>query len=651
MKRFLSLLLAGLLLAFGATPALAQQPARLQDDFYEAVNDQWLQTVELPGDMPAISGFGELGRQVYTQLHADFDKMARQNATGPLGQFLAYYDMAKDYKTRDTAGTAPLVGYIRRVQSLTSLAQLDAELTGWVLDCMPLPLSLYVSPDMGNARQHAVYISDPGLFLPDASYYDTPTGQALLDVFTETGLALLTLAGVANPTEIMTDALAFDASLVPYTKTAAEAGAYTQMYNPVDMDTFSTLGGGLCFDRLLQDLLGQRPAEVVVSNPRYLAAFSELVTEDSFPQLRHWMLVNTVFNLAGYLDQAALYTVSAYQRALTGQTQAPDPAELAFSLATGVFGGVVGDYYGRTYFGEDARQDVMAMADALIHTFQARLERNDWLSPNTIQAAKEKLDTLVVNMGYPEQIDPMYHRFQVVGSQDGGTLLDNTITFAKIARRENFARYSEPVDRHAWNMTAHTVNAQYNPVAHAITFPAALLQAPFYSPHQSPGENYGGIGTVIAHEITHAFDNNGAQFDASGSLHNWWSEADFHAFDLKTQAMVDLFDGIPHGSGFLCGRMTVTENIADAGGLGCALETLQTLPEADFEAFFYNWATIWRNVATPAYTDLLLALDVHAPGKVRANLQLGNLDAFYETFQVTEEDGMYIPQERRVVIW
>ncbi|MCL2842193.1 MAG: M13 family metallopeptidase [Oscillospiraceae bacterium] len=651
MKRFISLLLGGLLLVFGAAPALAHQSVRLQDDFYEAVNERWLQAAELPGDMPAISGFWELSRQVSAQLQADFNEMNRQDTTGPLGQFLAYYDMASDYQTRDAVGGAPLAAYIERIQALTSLAELDEHLADWVRDCMPLPISLHVSPDMGNAQQHAVYISDPGLFLPDASYYSAPLGQELLQVFMDTGQALLTLAGVPNPTAVMTDALAFDALLVPYAKTAAEAGAYPQMYNPMDMDAFSSLGGVICFDRLLQNLLGQRPAEVVVMNPRYIAAFSKLVTEETFPQLQHWMLVNTVFHLAGYLDQAFLHTVSAYQRALTGQTQSTNPAELAFLLATGTFGGVVGDYYGRTYFGEDARQDVLALTDTLIDTFKARLTRNDWLSSETIQAAMQKLDTLVVNIGYPDEMDPMYHQFQVVSAQEGGTLLDNTMAFAQIARAENFAQYSNPVNRHAWNMTAHTVNAQYNPVAHAITFPAALLQAPFYSPHQSAGENYGGIGTVIAHEITHAFDHNGAQFDASGSLHNWWSEADFLAFDLKTQAMIALFDGVPHGSGSLCGRMTVTENTADAGGLGCALEALQVLPASDLEAFFYNWATIWRNIATPAYTDLLLALDVHAPGKVRANLQLGNLDIFYEIFGVTEEDGMYIPTERRVVIW
>jgi len=291
------------------------------------------------------------------------------------------------------------------------------------------------------------------------------------------------------------------------------------------------------------------------------------------------------------------------------------------------------------------------MAERLIETFKERLVQSDWLSPATTQAAIHKLDALTVHIGYPDVLDPIYSRFVVTGTQDGGTLLGNTMAFARTLREEQFARYGDPVDRGAWNIAAHTVNAQYSPLANAITFPAAILQAPFYAPDQSESANYGGIGAVIAHEITHAFDTNGAQFGADGSLNNWWTEGDYAAFAEKTEAMVALFDGAIHEGGFVSGRMTVSENTADAGGLASALGVVQSLSDGDLEAFFRNWATIWRMKATPEYAALLLALDVHAPGRLRANVQLGNLDAFYDTFEITEEDGMYIPPERRVTIW
>jgi len=622
---------------------------RLQDDFYAAVNADWLAHTDLSDDRPLVSGFCELAQSVHGQLRADFDAM--NEADDALGQFLAYYAMASDYATRDAQGAAPMAPYIQRIRSLASLNQLDAELDRWVLDGMALPFSLHVSTDMGDASQYALYAASPGLFLPEVSYYGTPAGERLLTILAEVGHTLLELAGVPNAADVARDAIAFDAMLAPYAKTAEELSAYACMYNPMSMEDFAQMGGELDFAGLAFQLLGTAPDEIIVTNPQYFEAFNALVSEENLPMLRHWMLFHTVFNLSGYLDGTFQSVAQTYRMALTGQTRPQNPAELAFLLATGIYSGVVGDYYGRTYFGEEARAEVEAMAEQLIQTFQGRLARSDWLSPSTTQAAIAKLDALTVHVGYPDAIDPIYSRFVVTDSLDGGTLLSNTMAFARIVQETNFARYGEPVDRNAWSIAAHMVNAQYHPLAGAITFPAAILQAPFYDPNQSKSANYGGIGAVIAHEITHAFDTNGAQFDAGGSLRNWWTDADYAAFAAKAEAMIALFDGVYHEGGRVSGQMTVSENIADAGGLASALEVAQSLPDADLETFFQNWAAIWRMKTTPEYAALLLDLDVHAPGKLRANVQLGNLDAFYEIFGVTEEDGMYIPPEQRVMIW
>jgi len=496
-----------------------------------------------------------------------------------------------------------------------------------------------------------LYAGAPSLILPDVRYYHDPFGQTLLEVFAETGITLLEFAGVPNADSVMQNALVFDRLLVPYVQTALERSAYASQYHPVDMDVFTQFGGGLDFEQLLSRLVGQRPERVIVTDPAFFEALSDILIEAHFEKLRDWMLVRAVFDFAGFLDEAFLHTAMHYSNAITGQTTRRDPAQLAFLLATEIYGGVVGDYYGRTYFGESAREEVSGLADALVEVFRVRQLVNNWLSPETITAALEKLEALTIHIGYPDVFDPIYDRFTVTAVADGGTLLSNTMAFARMAREENFARFGTAVDRTAWTMPAHMVNAQYNPLANAMTFPAAILQAPFYSADQSMSENLGGIGTVIAHEITHAFDLNGAQFGADGSLSNWWTEADHAAFSEKTDAMIALFDGASHNGSAVCGYLTVSENIADAAGLGAAFDVLQGLPAGDAEAFFYNWARIWRNVCTPQYAALLQRMDVHAPGALRANVQLGNLDAFYDTFVIEAEDGMYIEPERRVVIW
>ena len=652
-NRISALILAGLLLLSGWTVAFSQtlEEVRLEDDFYTAVNAQWLENANLTENQVSMGGFQDLARSVHAQLMQDFAGMEAEQEKGPLREFLRYYDMALDYKSRDAMGREPILPYIRRIAGLESLAELNAVLEEWVLDNLPLPFGLYVNSDMGNAEYYALYAAAPELFLPDVSYYHSPVGEALLAVLADSGQRLLELAGVENAEEVVRDALAFDAMLLPYIQASEELKAYADLYNPVEMEVFAEFHHDLDLEGLVSALLGQRPEKVIVLNPRYFAAMGDIVTAAHFQKLKHWMLFNTLFQFAGYLDQQFLYTAMAYQMALTGQQSPQNPTELAYFMSTKIFGGAVGEYYGRTYLGDEARADVESMAEEMIQVFRERLLENDWLSEQAIAGAVSKLENLRVNIGFPDEIDPIYSRFIVTEPEAGGSLLSNAMAFSRIAREESFARYGREVDRSVWSMTAHTVNAQYNPVLNAITFPAAILQAPFYCSEQSESANYGGIGAIIAHEITHAFDGNGAQFDETGSLNHWWTEADYAAFGEKIQNMTNLFDGRGYGGGVVNGELTVAENIADAGGLGCALQVVQGLPDGDLEAFFRNWAVIWRMKARPAYVQLLLALDVHAPNQLRTNVQLGNLDAFYEVFSIGEDDGMYIAPENRVKIW
>ncbi len=280
-----------------------------------------------------------------------------------------------------------------------------------------------------------------------------------------------------------------------------------------------------------------------------------------------------------------------------------------------------------------------------------RLEKNDWLTEKTRQQAIVKLNHLGIHVGYPDQIAPIFAKLVTVPKAEDGTLFENTADFIRTIETENFAKLTQPVDRNKWEMGAATVNAYYSPSKNIIVFPAAILQAPFYSLEQSSSANYGGIGAVIAHEISHAFDNNGAQFDEYGNMHNWWQESDLAHFKTLSEEMIAEFDGLEYAGATVNGKLTVSENIADAGGLSCALEAAKEEPDVDLAAFFVNWATIWRMKATKQYQQLLLNIDVHAPNALRANIQVQNLAAFYETFNVTKADQMYLAPAKRVAIW
>lgn len=259
-----------------------------------------------------------------------------------------------------------------------------------------------------------------------------------------------------------------------------------------------------------------------------------------------------------------------------------------------------------------------------------------------------KLSTIGLNVGYPDVIPARYTLF-VVDEQAG--LLANALRFRAIQVAHSFSQFKLSPDKTEWEMPADMVNAYYHPFHNIIVFPAAILQAPFYSLEQSKSANYGGIGAVIAHEISHAFDTNGARFDEKGNLNSWWTDADFKAFEERTDAMVKEFDGLDSAGATVNGKLVVSENVADVGGMSVALEAAKSEDEVSLTDFFTNWATVWRMNASKEYMKLLSKVDVHAPARLRANVQVTNFADFFTTFDVTPTDKMWRAPEDRVQIW
>ena len=251
-------------------------------------------------------------------------------------------------------------------------------------------------------------------------------------------------------------------------------------------------------------------------------------------------------------------------------------------------------------------------------------------------------------IGYPEEL-PARYKDKVV--DETANLFENALAFARVEIKHSWSKWNQPVDYKEWGMPAHMVNAYYNPQKNLIVFPAAILQAPFYDLHQSSSANYGGIGAVIAHEISHAFDTNGASFDENGSLKDWWTENDYAAFKEKTQKVIDQFDGQESYGARINGKLTVSENVADLGGIAAALEAAKREPDFSAEEFFHNFARIWRMKGRPELMKLMASVDVHAPAKLRVNVQVPNFDDFFTTYDVKEGDGMWRSPEDRVIIW
>ena len=339
---------------------------------------------------------------------------------------------------------------------------------------------------------------------------------------------------------------------------------------------------------------------------------------------------------------------SVYSRSLSGVKSIPPVEKFAYRLSGGIYSEPIGLYYGKKYFGEEAKRDIEEMVGEIINTYKKRVSASKILSDATKERAVLKLSTMRVKMGYPETVDPVYDKLHF----DEKLSLYNIVReIANIKRLDNFSKINESVDKSRWVMPGHMVNACYNPTANDITFPAAILQAPFYSIKQTRSQNLGGIGAVIGHEISHAFDNNGAKIDENGNLNNWWTKEDRQKFQKSTKAMIKEFEGIELPWGKVNAALIVSENIADNGGMACTLDIMSGMENPDYEEYFINFARVWCVKAKPEYQKLLLSVDVHGPAILRANMTPRNFPEWYETFNVTKKDKMYLAPSKRVVVW
>ncbi|PWT33571.1 peptidase M13 [Limosilactobacillus reuteri] len=627
----------------------------IKDDLYEAVNGEWLKTAKIPDDKPATGGFNDLVDEIDKQLMDDFDAYAtgkEKSDDSRFNEMIKLYRLAKKFDWRKKVGPQPLKRMLASVENLNSYEDYQSQWKNWILAGMPSPISFDIDADMKNATVYALFASSPSLILPDKSYYEAEKKaqhDQLLQLWSSMVEALMDKLGYSKEEakKIIDDAIKFDALLAPNVKSAEEAADYSKMYNPQTVAELASATDQLDIAAIIKQLVGEEPEKVIVTEPEYFKALNKIL-QGNFELFKNWALIRVIRENASYLDDEMREINGRYGRALSGSKKPVSQRKFAFYLARDMFSQVAGDYYGKKYFGPQAKADVHHMVEQMIKVYKGRLTNNQWLSKDTRDKAILKLDKLGIQIGYPDKIPALYDQFKV---DEEESLIANLNQLTVTANKELFSRWNKPVDRMRWEMSAATVNAYYHPFKNIIVFPAAILQAPFYSLKQSSSQNYGGIGAVIAHEISHAFDNNGSLFDEFGNLNNWWTDEDSAHFKQLAQKMIEEFDGIPFAGQKVNGKLTVSENIADAGGLSCALEAAKT--EADFNAqeFFINWATIWRMKATEQYMQLLLSIDVHAPQKLRANIQAENLDDFYTAFDIKPGNEMYRAPEDRVHIW
>ncbi len=628
---------------------------RIQDDLYLYVNQKTIDELVIPDDMPTTGGFATLSTDVEKLMMGEFDAMCKSGEypNEYLTRACALYLAAKNVKKKNRHGIKPALKHLSVIEKLDGIKAFNRKLPELVLGGYPLPFSISVSPDMKDAEHNCVNIQGPSVILPDASYYKpemAPQREQLIALWSNMAALVLAKTDLSEEQQkqYLDDTIVFDSKLGALVKSNEEWAEYVKAYNPVKTGRVCTLMKPVAFRRLLTRLFGFVPEKTVVAEPRYFKGFGEVFSEETFDLYKHWAYVTGLLNACSYLTEELREIGGMFYRAIAGIPAGTPVEKFAYQLASGTYSEPVGLYYGEKYFGEEAKRDITEIVYQIIDTYKSRIKNNDILEESTKEKAILKLSGMGVKMGYPDKVDELYGKLVFDPSK---SLFDIVRSIKRIVLAHQLDQLTKPVNKEEWAMPGHMVNACYNPFVNDITFPAAILQPPFYSINQTRSENLGGIGAVIGHEISHAFDSNGAKFDEHGNINNWWTKEDNRRFNKKINAMIKQFDGIELPWGKVNGKFIVSENMADNGGVAVTLEIMSKTEGASYEEYFMNWARVWCIKAKPEYQALLLTLDVHGPAVLRANMPPRNFDVWYDTFKVKKTDKMYIAPSKRVVIW
>ena len=630
--------------------------ATVASNFYQAVNKDWLLKTKIPADSPSIDNFYTLDEDIKGKLKKDIKNLGEGKETSDItgmSEFITFYKAASDYKQREKDGLEPLKPYLKEIEDIKDLNDLASKSASLTDKGIPLPFGYDVGTNAENTSQKQIQLSPPSILLPDVSIYkdEASKKQYLTPIETATQKALEMLGySEKNSKRIVKEALEFDEIIAKYSLSNEEMSESKNLVHPKTAEEINAYSGSFKLYDVIKGIMGRDLETINVPNTKYFENYSKIVNQDNFSKIKSWILVQEAMAASNSLTEDYRLNFASISMAIMGTQKPVSKEDTVYEMSVHLFSDVMSVYYGRKYFGEEAKTDVTGMIDKIKNVYRGRLQKNNWLTEGTRNKAIEKLDKMKVFVGYQEDVDPGTKELHLDPNKSFFELSEDIAQFGK---RYTIDHFDDPIDKNKWSGSAFDINAYYNPESNSINFPAGILQATFYDKNQSTEKNYGGIGVVIGHEITHAFDSNGADYDENGDMHNWWTKADTKAFDKRIKAFEDQWNGLEIYGTKVNGKLTVTENVADAGGLSSTLQVLKTdMTKPNLKDYFENYADIWKQKASLQYNKYTMVQDVHAPNELRVNQQLKNLPEFYETYpQIKEGDDMYLAPSKRISLW
>ncbi|APE19318.1 peptidase M13 [Mycobacterium sp. WY10] len=638
---------------------------RPQDDLFGHVNGRWLTEYTIPGDRATDGAF----RTLYDRAEEQVRELIMQASGEPGTDEQRIGDLYASFLDEDAVerrGVQPLLDEMARIDAAADPAALAAVIGGLQRTGVGGGVGLYIDTDSKNSSRYLVHVTQSGLGLPDESYYRDDQHASILGAYPAhiATMFSLVLGGTADDhTERAARIVALETKLAAAHWDVVKRRDADLTYNLRTFTDLPTEAPGFDWAGWV-GALGTSPdvvAELVVRQPDYLTAFAELWSSHDFADWQDWARWRLINARAAYLTDAVVEAnFDFYGRTLSGTEQIRERWKRAVSLVEALMGDAVGRVYVERHFPPDAKARMDVLVDNLREAYRVSINDLEWMTPQTRQRALAKLDKFTAKIGYPKKWRD-YSTLVI----DRNDLYGNVIRGAEVEHDRELAKLGGPVDRDEWFMTPQTVNAYYNPGMNEIVFPAAILQPPFFDADADDAANYGGIGAVIGHEIGHGFDDQGAKYDGDGNLVDWWTDEDRAEFGTRTKQLIEQYEEfVPRGlepSHHVNGAFTVGENIGDLGGLSIALLAYELslggkpAPVIDGltgqQRVFFGWAQVWRTKSREAEAIRRLATDPHSPPEFRCNGVIRNMDAFYEAFDVSEDDQLYLEPDRRVRIW
>jgi predicted metalloendopeptidase len=636
---------------------------RPQDDFFRFVNGTWLRNTRIPADRSSYGSFVQLRDASEAALHTIVDEAAAAPNRAPgsdLQKVGDYYASFMDTARIESLGIAPLRPELDRIAAVRSKAALPELYAALQRIGVQTPFSFGVSQDAKNATRYIASAGQGGLGLPDKDYYFKTDARfeqvrAAYTTYVET---LLRLAGTPNAAQAAKDVVAFETSLAGKQWDRARSRDREATYNLRTVAQLDSLTPGFSWTRYVRAVGAERTPGVVVRQPDYLAAMDQIVAAAPLQTVKNY---ETFKLLDAYADDLSRPFADASFDFRSRTLQGLEAPRARWKRGVGATEGALGEMVGKMYVERNFRPEQKARMERLVANLMAAyrdaIGELEWMSPATKQAALDKLSHINVKIGYPER----WRDYSALVVRRGD-LVGNEMRSAAFARARAIGRLGQPVDRTEWGMTPQTVNAYYNASMNEIVFPAAILQPPFFNPNADDATNYGAIGAVIGHEISHGFDDQGRRSDAYGNLRDWWTASDAAAFETRATALADEYSSFSPVPGLnVNGRLTLGENIGDVSGIAVAYRAWkkslngQPAPVIDGftgeQRFFLGYGQIWRSVMREDALRQQLLSDPHSPGEFRVNGVLRNVQAFYDAFGVKEGDKMFVPADKRVKIW